>query len=88
MSPRKRYLCTVDEGYFDKLSPPSVVSLKLQGGKMSDDEKAEFETSPHWERALDLRRWDDMAKVVDLETPPIDHYLPMIEEVALPATSA
>ena len=77
----KRYLCTVDESYFDQLSEPSVVSLKLQGGTMSDAEKAEFESSPYWKEALELRRWDDMAKIVDLKTPTVDHYLPMIDEV-------
>ena len=77
----KRYLCTVDESYFDQLSEPSVVSLKLQGGAMSDAEKAEFESSPYWKEALELRRWDDMAKIVDLKTPTVDHYLPMIDEV-------
>ena len=79
----KRYLCTVDPSYYDQLSPPSVVSLKLQGGTMSDEEKAEFESSPHWKEALELRRWDDMAKVVELETPKVEHYLPMIEQVSL-----
>ena len=79
----KRYLCTVDESYYDQLSEPSIVSLKLQGGTMSEEEKAEFESSPHWKAALELRRWDDLAKIVDLETPPLEHYLPMIDEVAM-----
>ena len=32
----KRYLCAVDSSYFDKLSEASVLTLKLQGGPMSD----------------------------------------------------
>lgn len=79
----KRYLCTVDASYYDQLSEPSIVSLKLQGGTMSDEEKAEFESSPHWKESLELRRWDDLAKVVDLKTPSVDHYLPMIDAVAV-----
>ena len=65
----KRYLCTTDEAYFDQLSEPSIVSLRLQGGTMSPDEMAEFESYRYWKEALDLRRWDDLAKVVDLPTP-------------------
>ena len=42
----KRYLCTVDAGYFDQLSPPSVQSLHLQGGVMNADERAAFEQLP------------------------------------------
>ena len=78
----KRYLCTVDASYYEQLSEPSIVSLELQGGTMSDGEKAEFESSPYWKEALELRRWDDMAKVVDLETPTVEHYAPMIASVA------
>lgn len=78
----KRYLCTVDTSYYDQLSEPSIVSLKLQGGTMSDEEKAEFESSPFWKEALELRRWDDLAKEVDFETPGLEYYLPMVEEVA------
>lgn len=77
----KRYLCTVDESYYSQLSEPSIVSLKLQGGPMSTDERAEFESSPHWQAAVELRKWDDLAKEVDLATPGLDHYLPMIDEL-------
>jgi [1-hydroxy-2-(trimethylamino)ethyl]phosphonate dioxygenase len=31
----KRYLCATDPGYFGKLSPASVATLKLQGGPMA-----------------------------------------------------
>lgn len=78
----KRYLCAVDESYLGQLSEPSIVSLKLQGGAMSDEERHEFESSPYWRQALELRRWDDRAKVVDLATPGLDHYLPLIDQIA------
>ena len=82
----KRYLCTVDASYYNQLSEPSIVSLKLQGGTMSDAERTEFESSPHWQAAVELRRWDDLAKEVDLATPDLDHYLPMIEALAASAS--
>jgi phosphonate degradation associated HDIG domain protein len=77
----KRYLCTVDPDYFGQLSEPSVVSFHLQGGMMSPDEVAEFESSPHWRDSVELRKWDDLAKVADLKTPPVDHYLDYIDQL-------
>jgi phosphonate degradation associated HDIG domain protein len=77
----KRYLCTVDSEYFGMLSEPSVVSFHLQGGMMSDAELAEFQSSPHWEDSVRLRKWDDLAKVVDLKTPTIEHFLDYIDRL-------
>ena len=70
----KRYLCTVDSGYFDVLSEPSVVSFRLQGGKMSPEELQEFEANPHHEAGVQLRRWDDEGKDPNWEPPPLSHY--------------
>ncbi len=77
----KRYLCTVDPDYRTTLSQPSLTSLELQGGNMSDDELADFRQSPHWEAALRLRRWDDAAKVAGLVTPRLQHFLMIVEQV-------
>lgn len=77
----KRYLCTVDPEYLGMLSEPSVVSFHLQGGMMSDDELAEFKSSPHWKDSVQLRKWDDLAKVVDLKTPTLDHFLDYIDQL-------
>lgn len=79
----KRYLCTVDADYQAQLSEPSLVSLRLQGGLMSSEELQAFTASEFWQDSIRLRRWDDLAKVVDLKTPDLQHYLPMIEQVAL-----
>lgn len=75
----KRYLCAVDPAYVDALSPASVLSLELQGGPMSPQEVAEFERSPHAERAARLRRYDDVGKVPGLATPDLEHYRPYLE---------
>jgi [1-hydroxy-2-(trimethylamino)ethyl]phosphonate dioxygenase len=71
----KRYLCAVEADYFAKLSPDSVKSLALQGGPMSAEEVAGFEALPHHREAVQLRRYDEQAKVKGLETPPVAHFM-------------
>lgn len=75
----KRYLCATDPDYFNKLSPSSVHTLQLQGGPMSEQEVAEFETNPHYKEAVRLRKWDDLAKDPDLQTPDVSHFMPYVE---------
>ena len=77
--PAKRYLCTTDASYYDDLSEASKRSFRLQGGVMSDKEQAAFERIPHYRDALQLRRWDDLAKVKGLETPAIDTYRDIVQ---------
>lgn len=81
--PAKRYLCAVEPTYHDGLSPASVASLELQGGPMSADEVAAFEALPGHEQAVDLRRWDDLAKVVDAPTADLGTFRDLIESVAV-----
>jgi phosphonate degradation associated HDIG domain protein len=70
----KRYLCAVDPGYRQLLSPASVRSLELQGGPLASEEIRQFEASPFHQGALRLRQWDDFAKVPMLEVPALQHY--------------
>jgi phosphonate degradation associated HDIG domain protein len=58
----KRYLCTVEPGYFEKLSDDSRESLSLQGGRMTANEVTAFLQMPFWEEAVALRRIDERAK--------------------------
>lgn len=81
----KRYLCTVDPEYLASLSRPSVVSFHLQGGEMNREELEAFRADPHFESAVELRRWDDLAKVNDWLTPDLDHFLGYIDRVGTPA---
>ena len=74
----KRYLCAVEADYFAKLSPDSVKSLALQGGPMSAEEVAAFEALPQHQEAVQLRRYDEQAKVKGLETPPVAHFMPVV----------
>jgi phosphonate degradation associated HDIG domain protein len=71
----KRYLCATEAGYVGKLSPDSVLSLSLQGGPMSAEEIHAFEALPHHAEAVQLRRYDDKAKVSGLATPPVAHFM-------------
>lgn len=75
----KRYLCAVESDYFARLSSPSVTSLELQGGPMSEKEVEEFEGHPHFRRAVLLRRFDEEAKVPDLPTPTIEDFVPELK---------
>ena len=70
----KRYLCAVDADYHGQLSEPSIVSLNLQGGPMSSDEVDHFGENAFVDDAVRLRRWDDLAKVPELSTPPLSHF--------------
>jgi phosphonate degradation associated HDIG domain protein len=75
----KRYLCAVDSTYLQQLSPPSQLSLQLQGGPMSETECQEFAAHPFCEAAVALRRWDDAAKVPDMQTPTLAHFANYID---------
>lgn len=71
----KRYLCAVDPDYRAQLTPSSERSLQVQGGPMGPAEVARFERLKHFEDAVALRRWDDLAKVAGLATPPIEDFV-------------
>jgi predicted HD phosphohydrolase len=58
----KRYLCTVEADYFEKLSDDSIESLSLQGGRMTENEVSAFLREPYWEGSVALRRIDELAK--------------------------
>jgi phosphonate degradation associated HDIG domain protein len=78
----KRYLCASDPGYMRLLSPASVRTLQLQGGAMTRAEIDTFEAQPYHREAVQLRRYDDRAKIAGLSTPGLEHYVPLIERVA------
>lgn len=80
----KRYLCAKEPSYLAQLSAPSLTSLHLQGGPMSAAEAHAFEQHPHFAAAIAVRRWDDQAKVAQLPTPPLAHFLPALTAALLP----
>jgi phosphonate degradation associated HDIG domain protein len=78
----KRYLCRVEPEYIRGLSPASIQSLGLQGGPLIDEEAEEFTRSPYFQRAILIRRWDDLAKVPGLAAPDLQHYRSLLESTA------
>lgn len=79
----KRFLCTTDAVYLKHLSGPSLQSLQLQGGLMNDEELTSFRNHPHFTTAIQLRRWDEAAKDPTLQTPPLEHFVSYLQQVAL-----
>lgn len=75
----KRYLCTVDARYIDRLSPVSRRSYAMQGARLRPEEQLGLETHPWFGDALRLRRWDDAAKVPGASCPPLVEYAPLLE---------
>lgn len=77
--PAKRYLATREKGYYDLLSEASLLSLKLQGGLMSEAELQAFEQEPYRREGIQLRRWDDEGKIAGWEVPDLGHFEKYIE---------
>jgi phosphonate degradation associated HDIG domain protein len=75
----KRYLCSMVDGYWESLSRPSQISLEFQGGKMNETEMKKFEETPFYKDAIELRKWDDLAKDPELKTAPVEHFVKNIE---------
>jgi phosphonate degradation associated HDIG domain protein len=70
----KRYLCHVEKHYRAGLSSASRRSLMVQGGAFSSAQAAAFIASPHAREAVELRRWDDLAKDPAAKPPDWTHY--------------
>jgi len=75
----KRYLCATRVGYFEALSVDSKRSLALQGGIFGTEEAAAFIAQPYAQDAVAIRLWDDLAKVAGAATPPLAHFVPILE---------
>jgi gamma-butyrobetaine dioxygenase len=80
----KRYLCATAAGYIDTLSAASAYTLTVQGGPMSPAEIAAFETLPHAEAAVAVRRWDDGAKDPDASAQVFEHFRPLLAGLVRP----
>ena len=69
----KKYLAR-DKKYYNTLSEASKISLKLQGGVMSNNEAKEFESNEFFESSIKLRKFDENAKKVGLKIKSINEY--------------
>jgi len=73
----KKYLSR-DKKYFDSLSEASKISLKLQGGAMSDLEVKKFEKNKNYENAIKLRKFDEGAKQKNIKVKNIKDYIDLL----------
>lgn len=62
----KRYLTFKYPEYYEKLSEASKKTLEFQGGVMSGNEAHAFETDPLFEISILMRRWDELAKEINV----------------------
>ena len=76
----KRYLSSVEKGYYDNLSEASKLSLKVQGGPFTTKEAEDFIKKPFMKEAVEMKRFDDMAKEINKKTPNLNHFRHYLEE--------
>lgn len=74
----KRYLTAVDKDYYDGLSQSSKMTLDFQGGIFDENQVREAQKDPFLEEKLQVRRWDDLAKDPDMQTPPLSSFEDMM----------
>lgn len=74
----KRYLVSVREGYWIRLSDASRKTLELQGGPMTKEEAAAFEAQPYFADLLRLRAWDEQSKDPKAHVPGLETYFDLI----------
>jgi len=69
----KKYLAR-NKKYYDTLSEASKISLKLQGGIMTNSEAKEFENNEFFKSSIKLRKFDENAKKTGLKIKSINDY--------------
>jgi phosphonate degradation associated HDIG domain protein len=74
----KRYLTVKDPSYYDQLSEASKKTLEYQGGPMTEEEAAAFEQYPLFDLIIQMRKWDELAKIEDKPLPDLLHYREMM----------
>jgi phosphonate degradation associated HDIG domain protein len=78
----KRYLCATRPEYHDALSADSKRSLKLQGGAFTPEEAERFIRRPFAADAVNVRLWDDAAKVAGAATPRLEEFEAILRTVS------
>ncbi len=71
--PAKVFLVSSDPAYLEALSPASVSSLGYQ--RVDEPDLSPWASHRWWPEALQLRRWDDAAKVPGAVTAGVDEVL-------------
>ena len=76
----KRYLITKDPSYHQNLSGASKKTFIKQGGVLSNIEMEQLRRKPRLHVYINMRIWDDRAKIVDFD---YDHNLDYYENMAV-----
>jgi 2-amino-1-hydroxyethylphosphonate dioxygenase (glycine-forming) len=74
----KRYLTYKNPAYYDQLSAASKRTLEFQGGRMTKEEADAFEQYPLFSLIIQMRKWDEEAKIEHQKTPDLEVYRQMI----------
>ncbi len=74
----KRYLTATDPAYYAELSEASKKTLEYQGGPMTREEAEAFKQYPLFPLIIQMRKWDELAKIEHKPLPNLDHYRGMI----------
>ncbi len=74
----KRYLTFKHPEYYKQLSEASRRTLEFQGGVMSEDEANCFENDELHPLYIQLRKWDEAAKLEQVPLPSLEHYREMM----------
>merc|ERR1719456_49037 len=76
----KRYLSTVEPGYYEALHKVSKRTLAFQGGPMTDEEAKIFRKDLLFDECCQQRKWDEAAKlpVGGHGEPTFGYYVPHI----------
>jgi predicted HD phosphohydrolase len=77
----KRWLCTVDETYWHRLSGASKGSFLVQGGSMCPAEITAFQAHDSWGRAVALRQRDDLGKQPGRHVPDLESFRTVVLQV-------
>jgi phosphonate degradation associated HDIG domain protein len=74
----KRYLTFKYPEYYQQLSDASRKTLEYQGGRMEKEEANAFEQYPLFSLIIQMRKWDEEAKIEHKPLPDLTHYRQMI----------
>lgn len=74
----KRYLTSRYPEYYEQLSDASKKTLEYQGGKMTEEEAIEFEKDPLFTLIIQMRKWDEQAKIEGQRLPHLDYYYQLL----------
>lgn len=79
----KRYLTFRYPEYYQQLSEASKKTLEFQGGVMTAEEALRFENDPLFETSILMRKWDELAKEMNVAIIDLSKVKKMAQQVLL-----